>query len=317
LYFLQIGRGVGRQRNRRSFEPNFFSLQSSRYEQSCNQIGILKKKFLWMMIPVETNPNTTFNPFGNKKGKGKEMQVDGGIPATPIQPTNGNAPNHRGYLEIIEQEELSKVFREELEKQKEKERILEEEQKKALEVAKETTRKNEKREKELEENEKKRHRQILLATIEGYFQSSRFKTHLQSLERSRSELQKMSTRALDELLNEIRDILANRSKMSMITNTSMTIARGYETTITPFYNIKGFTEILHKNPEYEELLEQIVIETHLPYMPWWFRIFMIYYHMSLLTYSINNVENTREEKEGHSVLNPQEVVDDYLEIASE
>lgn len=270
------------------------------------------------MISVPTNAKVPFTPFGVKKETEVERNVESMmLDVNQIIPPNSQMANFGNLLQNDEpkdglfsglrEREFKRIYEEQLEKEKNKEKIQSVAPIKNTEFAKETAKKNEKREKENEEAERKKHRQILLASIEGYFQSPRFKSHLHHLDRSRAELQKMSTKALDDLISEIRDILANRTKMAMVTNMSVTVAGAYESVVSPFCDIQGFSTILHHNEEYQDFLEQMTIETHLPYMPWWSRVLMIYYHMSILAYSMNeNKKNSINKRVMEGVINENE-----------
>ena len=153
-----------------------------------------------------------------------------------------------------------------------------------------------KEEKDRKEKEKALNRQTKLCMLEGYFNSERFREYLQekNLARSREELAKMSDKALDDLYHRIKAHLGMRSKSMFVENGARTVAKIAEGTISPMYDITGFSHVLFANPDFMDLLEEVKLEMHMPNLPLPIRVSMIMVQTAMLCNMINEKTKVRE-----------------------
>ena len=84
---------------------------------------------------------------------------------------------------------------------------------------------------------------------------------------TRETLVRKSPDQLELILHRIRNFLNSRNLDAVFQHMATTCAIGYEKTVTPFYNIDGFSSILLQNPDFWDCLERWKIERELPNIP--------------------------------------------------
>lgn len=72
---------------------------------------------------------------------------------------------------------------------------------------------------------------------------------------------------IELILHRIRNFLNSRNLDAVFEHMATTCAIGYEKTVSPFYNIDGFSNILLQNPDFWDCLERWKIERELPNIP--------------------------------------------------
>ena len=113
-------------------------------------------------------------------------------------------------------------------------------------------------------------KESLIMKIQKYQSSRRFGqiiTKELKISQSREQLVKLSVDRLENILHRIRLHLNNRNLDSIFENMAVTCAKGYEASITPFYNIEGFSELLLNNPGFWDAFERWKIEREMPNIP--------------------------------------------------
>lgn len=113
-------------------------------------------------------------------------------------------------------------------------------------------------------------KESLIMKIQKYQSSRRFGqiiTKELKISQSREQLIKLSIDRLENILHRIRLHLNNRNLDSIFENMAVTCAKGYEASITPFYNIEGFSELLLNNPGFWDAFERWKIEREMPNIP--------------------------------------------------
>lgn len=110
----------------------------------------------------------------------------------------------------------------------------------------------------------------LISRVLKYQASKRFSRTLKQdmkISYSREQLSRMSIDKIELILHRIRNHLNSRNLDAVFEHMATTCAIGYEKTITPFYNIDGFSKILLSNPDFWDCLERWKIEKELPNIP--------------------------------------------------
>lgn len=110
----------------------------------------------------------------------------------------------------------------------------------------------------------------LISRVLKYQASKRFAKTLKQdmkINYSREQLSRMTVEKIELILHRIRNHLNSRNLDAVFEHMATTCAIGYEKTITPFYNINGFSKILLSNPDFWDCLERWKIEKELPNIP--------------------------------------------------
>jgi hypothetical protein len=113
-------------------------------------------------------------------------------------------------------------------------------------------------------------KESLIMKIQKYQSSRRFGPYITKelkITQSREQLTKLSIDRLENILHRIRINLNNRNMDSIMETMAITCAKGYETTVSNFYDIDGFTELLTANPGFWDAFERWKIEREMPEIP--------------------------------------------------
>jgi hypothetical protein len=113
-------------------------------------------------------------------------------------------------------------------------------------------------------------KESLIMKIQKYQSSRRFGPYITKelkITQSREQLTKLSIDRLENILHRIRINLNNRNMDSIMETMTITCAKGYETTVSNFYDIDGFTELLTANPGFWDAFERWKIEREMPEIP--------------------------------------------------
>ena len=153
----------------------------------------------------------------------------------------------------------------------------------------------------LSKNQKKEQKDQTLETkeelifkIQKYQNSSRFGDFITKdlkIDFSRDKLLKMKIEQLEAMLHRIRIHLNNRNMDAIIKNMVHTCAFGYERTLSPFYNIDGFTNLLCNNQEFWDAVERWKIENELPDIPPGIQISYIVMSTTLMAHELNKLQS--------------------------
>ena len=84
---------------------------------------------------------------------------------------------------------------------------------------------------------------------------------------TRDTLARKTPDQIELILHRIRTFLNSRNLDAVFEHMATTCAIGYEKTVSPFYNIDGFSHILLQNPDFWDCLERWKIERELPNIP--------------------------------------------------
>ena len=119
-------------------------------------------------------------------------------------------------------------------------------------------------------NDTAKTKENLILRVLKYQSSKRFGPTLKKdmkINYTRETLNRKTLEQLELILHRIRNFLNSRNLDSVFEHMATTSAIGYEKTVTPFYNIDGFSQILLQNPDFWDCLERWKIERDLPDIP--------------------------------------------------
>lgn len=135
----------------------------------------------------------------------------------------------------------------------------------------------------------------IIMKILRYQNSKRFGDYINKtlkIKYSREQLSKISVDRLESILHRIRINLNNRNVDAMIDSMVQTCAVGYEHTISNFYDITGFTELLLNNPGFHDAVERYKCECQMPDIPPGLQIGYIVASTTLAAHSLNEMNKT-------------------------
>ena len=127
-----------------------------------------------------------------------------------------------------------------------------------------------------------------------YQQSKRFGPILKKdlkLNYTRDTLSRKKINQIEVILHRIRSFLNSRNLDAVFEHMASTCAIGYEKTVTPFYNIDGFSQILLQNPDFWDCLERWKIERELPNIPPHLQMLYIVASTTITAHEINKLKS--------------------------
>ena len=133
-------------------------------------------------------------------------------------------------------------------------------------------------------------KETLITRILKYQASRRFGhviTKELKINYNREQLTKFSIDRLEKILKRIRTHLNSRNMDAMFEQLAITCANGYERTISPFYDITGFSDLLLANPGFHDALERYKIERELPDVPPGLQLAYIVASTTLTAHALN------------------------------
>ena len=133
-------------------------------------------------------------------------------------------------------------------------------------------------------------KETLISRVQKYQSSRRFGNIINKelkINYSREQLVRMSNDKIENILKRIRLHLNNRNMDTMFEHLATTCAIGYEKTISPIYDITGFTDLLMANPSFHDALERWRIERQMPDIPPGMQIAYIVASTTLAAHSLN------------------------------
>lgn len=145
-----------------------------------------------------------------------------------------------------------------------------------------------------DENETGKKKENLIMIILKYQQSKRFGPILKKdlkLNYTRDTLSRKKINQIEVILHRIRSFLNSRNLDAVFEHMASTCAIGYEKTVTPFYNIDGFSQILLQNPDFWDCLERWKIERELPNIPPHLQMLYIVASTTITAHEINKLKS--------------------------
>jgi hypothetical protein len=126
-----------------------------------------------------------------------------------------------------------------------------------------------------------------------YLNHPRFATILKEngLVASPNHVKNMSPVSQERLLNDIRYILASRYTDKVVTNITTHGVDLAERLLKPYYDIEGMAELLKNMDEYQELIDELIVETELPHVNPFARFMLIVMQAAMIQFSINKIKN--------------------------
>lgn len=124
----------------------------------------------------------------------------------------------------------------------------------------------------------------------NYQNSSRFGNDVRKTLKfnfTREQLVKKSVDQIDNILFRIRTYLNNRGMNGIYEQMVRTSAMGYETIVSEFYDIEGFSDMLFANPSFWDAFERWKIERKLPDIPPGMQLMYIVSSTTLLAHMKN------------------------------
>ena len=121
-----------------------------------------------------------------------------------------------------------------------------------------------------DENNNAKMKENLIMKVLKYQTSKRFGATIKNdlkISYTRDTLARKTPDQIEMILHRIRTFLNSRNLDAVFEHMASTCAIGYEKTITPFYNIDGFSNILLQNPDFWDCLERWKIEREMPNIP--------------------------------------------------
>jgi hypothetical protein len=141
-------------------------------------------------------------------------------------------------------------------------------------------------------------KETLMMRIQKYQSSRRFGkliTKDLKINYTREQLVKMSVDRLNTILHRIKLNLNNRNMDAMVKHMATTCALGYETTVSQFYDITGFSDLLLANPGFHDALEIWAIEREMPDIPPGLQLTYIIASTTLAAHTLNATNDTKIE----------------------
>ena len=129
--------------------------------------------------------------------------------------------------------------------------------------------------------------------VQKYQASKRFGETLKKdlkISYSRDQLSRMSCDKIEGILHRIRTFLNSRNLDAVFSHMASTCAVGYERTLSPFYNIDGFSDILLSNPDFWDTLERYKIEKELPNIPPHIQMLYIIFSTTITAHELNKIK---------------------------
>lgn len=129
--------------------------------------------------------------------------------------------------------------------------------------------------------------------IRKYQTNERFKTFVTKdlgINDSYTALNKKKVSTLNDLLNRIRVNLDNRNADKMIDSCSKNVCVVYETVMSEFYDIDGFTDNLFSQDNFLDCLEKMKIETRVPQIPAPIQMGFMIVQTTLMTHEMNKMK---------------------------
>ena len=148
-------------------------------------------------------------------------------------------------------------------------------------------------------------------TIQKYQNSPRFSEYLKKncgIKYSITQLEKMKEPQLSNVLDKIRINLDNRNMDHIYNTMAKTMANGLEMTVSPFYNIDGFSDTLLNNEEFLDVYEKFKIEYKLPTMPVGLQLGYIITSTMLIQHKINETTVGPTEYKQVKEMKPPDVI---------
>jgi hypothetical protein len=127
-----------------------------------------------------------------------------------------------------------------------------------------------KKTKEEDDEDASEERQKIIIKIQKYQSSKVFGEYVTKnlkINQSVDKLQKLKITTLNNIISRIRLSLDAENVSSFFDNFAKTAAVAFEKTLTPFYDIDGFSSTLLDNKEFWRVYERLKIETELPQIP--------------------------------------------------
>ena len=109
------------------------------------------------------------------------------------------------------------------------------------------------------------------------------------IKQSETQLQKLTETQLDEILYKIRTLLDNKNIDKIFDSMTKTFSVGFESVVTPFYNIDGFSDALLAQEEFHNCMERIKIESKLPNIPPTIQLGYIVTSTMLIQHQLNQI----------------------------
>ena len=137
----------------------------------------------------------------------------------------------------------------------------------------------------------------LIIKIQKYQASKRFGETIKKdlkISYTRESLSRMNVDKLDTILHRIRSHLNSRNLDGVFQHMASTCAITYEKTLTPFYNIDGFSSILLNNPEFWDCLERWKIERKMPNIPPHLQMLYIIASTTITAHELNKLNNIQQ-----------------------
>ena len=150
--------------------------------------------------------------------------------------------------------------------------------------------------KEKKQNQKKisNNKEEKIFTIQKYQNSKRFSDYIKkniNIKYTSQQLQKLSENDLENILQKIRINLDNKNMDAIYNNMAKTMANGLEMSVSPFYDIYGFSDRLLDNEQFLDCYEKLKIEYKLPTMPPTLQLFYIISSTMMIQHNLNKMKN--------------------------
>ena len=144
----------------------------------------------------------------------------------------------------------------------------------------------------------KSNKQDKIFTIQKYQNSNRFGDYVKKtigIKQSSTQLEKLTPKQLDNILNKIRVHLDNKNMDSIYNNMAKTMAFGIEMGVSPFYDIYGFSDTLLGNEQFLDCYEKFKIEHKLPQIPTGLQLCYIITSTMILQHNLNKYNNPQKQ----------------------
>ena len=146
-------------------------------------------------------------------------------------------------------------------------------------------------------------KQELIMIIKRYQSNPRFKQYIKKdlgIDYSHSSLTKKSINGLKDILEKIRVNLNNRNVSKMMDSVGQSTSVAYETVLSEFYDIEGFTDNLWGQENFLDVWEKLKIETTMPNIPPMVQVGLIVLQTTMLTHELNKLKQRPVEMKGPS-----------------
>lgn len=132
--------------------------------------------------------------------------------------------------------------------------------------------------------------------IRLYLKNKRFAPLLKKEPYARTNLDRLSLSELEQIHEDIKIIVANKSSGEFYENLIFGVIGSGEAMLSKHYNVSGLTLMLRKNEPFLDALNEFMIENQLPHTRAEIRILMLTVQQAIMMHGLNSFSNSIKEE---------------------